>query len=78
MCWSRDSPSAHGVDLGGAAVPLQPIEVCRGAEIYLPLEDLIPAHVDTQRSCDPVQACVGAGFLAGLVTPRGIHNGSVC
>lgn len=40
--------SPKGVDLGGAAVPLQPMEVWRGAEIYLrPLEDLMPLHMES-------------------------------
>lgn len=38
---ARDSTAAYGADHGEEAVPLQPVEVCGGAEIHQqPVKDL--------------------------------------
>lgn len=57
---TRDSAAVRGADHGEAAVPLQPMEVNRGAEIHLdPVEETPPQQVHTMESPH------GRGLLAG-------------
>ncbi|GAB0187156.1 epimerase family protein SDR39U1 [Grus japonensis] len=53
------------------AVPLQPMEVYGGADIYLqPLEDPTPEQVDAPKGgCDPVGSPRWSRLLAGPVAP---------
>ncbi|KAJ7404972.1 hypothetical protein WISP_142299 [Willisornis vidua] len=67
----RDSTAAHLEDHGEAAVPLQPMEVHSGAEIYLqPLKYPTTKQVDVPKGgCDPLESPCRITFLARTCRP---------